>query len=369
MKKSTARLVSLDIFRGMTVAFMIIVNTPGSWNYVYAPLRHSSWHGCTPTDLVFPFFLFIVGVSMWFSLKKYGLELNGKSFLRIIRRTALIFGLGLLLNIFPYFDRDYSTLRIMGVLQRIALAYGAGALICMSIRRDYLWIVTSVLLLSYWAIMAFFGGSDPFSLEGNFALKVDSFILGKNHLYTGFGIPFDPEGLMSTIPAICTVIIGYFIGEVIGKGAGDWKTSGKVLVIGTALTGLGLLWSLFFPINKPLWTSSYVLYTSGIAMLILSIIYILADIIRFQVWGRFFEVFGTNALFSYFLAGVLTKLMLFIKVSLDGDKVNLYSWLYEKIFKPVAGNMNGSLLFAVFQMILIWLFALILFRKRIMIRL
>jgi len=138
MKKSSGRLISLDIFRGLTIGFMIIVNTPGSWEYVYAPLRHAKWHGCTPTDLVFPFFLFIVGVSMWFSLRKYGHELNGSSILRVARRTVSIFALGLFLNIFPVFDRDYSTLRIMGVLQRIALAYGLGALICMSINRDYL---------------------------------------------------------------------------------------------------------------------------------------------------------------------------------------------------------------------------------------
>ncbi|MBS1231610.1 MAG: hypothetical protein H6R35_448, partial [Bacteroidetes bacterium] len=162
VKKHTGRLISLDIFRGITVAFMIIVNTPGSWQYVYPPLSHAKWHGCTPTDLVFPFFLFIVGVSMWYSLKKYGHELNGSSLLRIVRRTASIFALGLFLNMFPFFNRDYSTMRIMGVLQRIALAYGIGALICMTVRRDYLWILTAVLLLLYWGALAIFGGSDPY---------------------------------------------------------------------------------------------------------------------------------------------------------------------------------------------------------------
>jgi predicted acyltransferase len=369
MKKKSGRLVSLDIFRGLTIAFMIIVNTPGNWQYVYAPLRHAKWHGCTPTDLVFPFFLFIVGVSMWFSLKKYGHELNGSSILRIVRRTASIFALGLFLNIFPYFVRDYTTLRIMGVLQRIALAYGLGALVCMSINRDYLWIVTAVILLSYWAVLAFLGGADPYSLEGNFVLKVDKLILGSNHLYKGFGIPFEPEGLFSTIPSICTVIIGFYAGELVGKKSESGKNVMKALIIGAALVGLGLLWNKFLPINKALWTSSYVLYTAGIALMVLAIIYWLADVIKFQKWGLFFIVFGTNALFSYFLAGVWTRLMLLIKIPQGGNEINLYTWFYERICVPVAGNMNGSLMFAIIQMLFIWCIALILYKRKILIRL
>ena len=364
-----SRLVSLDIFRGLTVAFMIIVNTPGSWKFVYPPLRHAEWHGCTPTDLVFPFFLFIVGVSMWYSLKKYGHELNGDAVLRIVRRMVSIFALGLFLTIFPYFNRDYSTLRIMGVLQRIAIAYGIGAFLCMTIRRDYLWILTGVILLLYWGILAFFGGNDPYTLEGNFALKVDQALLGPKHLYKGFGIPFDPEGLLSTIPAVCTVIIGFYTGGLVGKGAAGIKTVLKVLVIGAALTGLGLLWGRFFPLNKPLWTSSYVLYTSGIAMMTLALIYWLADVIRFRKWGLFFMVFGINALFAFFLAGIWTKLILDMKITSGASRIMLYEWFYEMICVPVSGNLNGSLMFALIQMLLIWIFALILYRKKIMIRL
>ena len=265
MVKNSSRLVSLDIFRGLTVAFMIIVNTPGSWNYVYPPLRHAKWHGCTPTDLVFPFFLFIVGVSMWYSLKKYVHEINSGSILRIFRRMLTIFAIGLLLAIFPYFGRDYSTLRIMGVLQRIALAYGIGALLCLTIKRDFLWIMVAVILLLYLALLAFLGGADPYSLEGNLTLKIDPVIIGINHIYKGFGIPFDPEGLLSTIPAVGTVIIGYYTGELIGKGSASGKTVLKLLLFGAAAAGLGLLWSMVFPINKPLWTSSYVLYSAGLA--------------------------------------------------------------------------------------------------------
>lgn len=369
MAKKSSRLVSLDIFRGLTVAFMIIVNTPGSWNYIYAPLEHAKWNGCTPTDLVFPFFLFIVGVSLWYSMKKYGHEINGGSLFRILRRTVTIFMLGLFLAIFPHFARDYSTLRIMGVLQRIAVAYGIGAIICLTVRRNYIWIVIAVVLLLYWGALAFFGGADPYSLDGNIAAKVDAAILGKSHLYKGFGIPFDPEGILSTLPAICTVLIGYYIGEIIGKDSATSKTVVKLLLIGAASTGLGLLWNIFFPINKPLWTSSYVLYTAGIGMGVLALFYLITDVLKFQKWGYFFLVFGTNALFSFFLAGVWTRIMVLLKVSSGGTKVTLYTWIYEHLCVPVAGNLNGSLMFALMQVLLIWLVAFILYRKKIFIRL
>ena len=370
MAKSTGRLVSLDIFRGLTIAFMIIVNTPGSWKYVYPPLRHAAWHGCTPTDLVFPFFLFIVGVSIWYSMKKYGYEINSASVFRIFRRTITIFALGLLLAIFPYFDRDYSTLRIMGVLQRIALAYLIGTLICLSVNRDYLWIVIAVILVLYWAILGLSGGAEQYSLEGNIAAKVDAAILGTNHLYKGFGVPFDPEGLLSTLPAVCTVLIGFYAGEMVGKGTPDTKVVLKLILLGASSAGLGLLWSLWLPLNKPLWTSSYVLYTAGLAMVVLALIYLITDVLRFQKWGYFFLVFGTNALFAYFLAGIWTRLMLYvIKIPAGDSNMSFYNWFYEKICAPLAGNMVGSLLFAIIMMTFIWLIVLILYRKKIFIRL
>jgi predicted acyltransferase len=257
----------------------------------------------------------------------------------------------------------------MGVLQRIALAYGFGSLLCLSIKRDYLWIVVSILLLLYWGLLAFFGGADPYSLGGNFALKVDMAVLGKNHLYTGFGIPFEPEGLLGTIPAVCTVIIGYYIGEQLGKGSANGKTVIKVLLLGVAAAGLGYLWNIIFPINKPLWTSSYVLYTAGIAMAVFSLIYLIADVLKFQFLGTFFVIFGTNAIFSYFIAGIWIKMLLFIKIQSGIEKISLYSWIYEKICVPVAGNLNGSLMFAIMQMLIIWSVALILYHKKIMIRL
>jgi predicted acyltransferase len=369
MAKSSGRLASLDIFRGLTVAFMIIVNNPGSWDYVYPPLAHSKWHGCTPTDLVFPFFLFIVGIATFYSLKKYGNELNGKSFLRIFRRMVTIFLLGVFLTIFPYFRQDYSTLRIMGILQRIALAYGIAAFICLSVTREYHWIVVSFLLLLYWGVLYLFGGHDPYSLGGNFVLKVDTAILGKNHLYTGFGIPFDPLGLLSTIPAVCTVMIGYFTGGILAEGKPGGKIVLKLFLLGAASFGLGYLWGLVFPINKPLWTSSYVLYTAGLAMILFSVIYLIADVLKFQVTGVFFMVFGTNALFSYFVAGIFSKMLSFIHIHSGTATVSLSSWFYQKACVPVAGNMGGSLMYAIIEMLIIWGLALILYRKKIMIRL
>ncbi|HEY5470916.1 MAG TPA: hypothetical protein VIK07_10360 [Bacteroidales bacterium] len=369
MAKLSSRLVSLDIFRGMTVAFMIIISTPGSWKYVYPPLRHSEWNGCTLADLVFPFFLFIVGLSSYYSLKRYGNELNGSSILRIFRRMSALIVLGLFLTVFPYFRMDYSTLRIMGVLQRIALAYGISAIICLTVRRDYLWIVIAVLLLIYWGLLIFFGGADPYSLQNNFVLKTDIVLLGKNHLYTGFGIPFEPEGLLSTITAICSVIIGYFIGEIIGNGSASGKSVLKLILLAAAAGGLGYLWNLILPFNKPLWTSSYVLYTSGISIGVFALIYLIADVFKFQIWGIFFLIFGTNAIFVYFIAAIWTKLLLFIKITVGNDKISLYAWFYEKVCVPVAGNTNGSLMFAIIQMLLMWGLALVLYRKKILIRL
>jgi predicted acyltransferase len=364
-KVASARLMSLDVFRGMTVAFMIIVNTPGTWSHVYAPLRHASWHGCTPTDLVFPSFLFISGVAMWYSLRKYNFEFSGPALFRILRRVALIFLAGIFLNIFPRFVRDYDALRIMGVLQRIALAWGLGAIVVLLVKRNYIWISTLILLFGYWALMYFFGGSDPYSLEGNFARQVDLKILGENHLYKGFGVPFDPEGLLSTIPAVATVLLGFMAGNLISSQGKSWKTVGWLAIIGAALIGAGLLWGQFFPINKPIWTSSYVLYAGGIGMLILALLFMIVDIWDLRGWTGFFNTFGTNPLFTYLLAGIWTKTMLSVKI---GD-VTLYNWIFTHICSPLFNEQKlASLLFAIMQVMIIWAFGYILYRRKIIIR-
>jgi len=365
-RSRSGRLMSLDVFRGLTIVFMIIVNTPGTWDHVFAPLRHSPWHGCTPTDLVFPSFLFISGVAMWYSLRKYNFEFSGSSLMRILRRVILIFAVGLFLTIFPHFVRDYSTLRIMGVLQRIALAWGFGAIIVMLLRRRYIWLATAVLLLGYWALMYFFGGSDPYSLENNLARKVDLAVLGENHVYKGYGVPFDPEGLLSTIPAIGTVLIGFMTGSLINRLGKTWKTVGWLAITGVLLIGAGLIWNKFFPINKPIWTSSYVLYAGGIAMLILALMFIIVDIWNLKGWTGFFTTFGTNALFTYALAGIWTRIMLNVKI---GDST-LYNWIFNHLCSPLFTEQKiASLMFAILQVVLIWAIGYILYRKKIVIKL
>jgi predicted acyltransferase len=362
----SARLMSLDVFRGMTVVFMIIVNTPGTWSHVYAPLRHASWHGCTPTDLVFPSFLFISGVAMWYSLRKFNFEFSGPALFRIIRRVALIFAVGLFLNIFPRFARDYDTLRIMGVLQRIALAWGLGAILVLLIKKNYIWVATAVLLFGYWALMYFMGGSDPYSLEGNYARTVDLAVFGENHLYKGFGIPFDPEGLLSTLPATATVLLGFMTGGLITGKGNSWKTVGWLTFVGALLIGAGLLWGEYFPINKPIWTSSYVLYAGGIGMVILALLFIIVDIWNLRGWTGFFNTFGTNALFTYVLAGMLTKTLLIIKVG----EVSLYNWIFTHVCSPLFQEQKlASLLFPILLVTVIWALGYILYRKKIIIRL
>ncbi len=362
----SARLMSLDVFRGMTVVFMIIVNTPGTWSHVYAPLRHASWHGCTPTDLVFPSFLFISGVAMWYSLRKYNFEFSGPALFRILRRVALIFAVGLFLNIFPRFVRDYDTLRIMGVLQRIALAWGLGATIVLILRKNHIWIAAAVILFGYWALMYFMGGSDPYSLEGNYAKTVDLAVFGENHLYKGFGIPFDPEGLLSTLPATATVLLGFMTGGLIASRGNSWKTVGWLTLTGVLLIGAGLLWGEYFPINKPIWTSSYVLYAGGIAMVILALLFMIVDIWNLKGWTGFFNTFGTNALFTYVLAGMLTKTLLAIKIG----EVSLYNWIFTHICSPLFREQRlASLLFPLLLVTVIWAVGYMLYRKKIIIRL
>lgn len=362
------RLLSVDVLRGMTIFFMIVVNDPGSWSYVYAPLRHAKWHGCTPTDLVFPFFLFIVGVSMAFSFIKYKDRSQSEWLMKVIKRTLLIFAVGLFLNWFPFHHKHISDLRFLGVLQRIALAFGgAGLLIIFLKDRVKLGIAAAGLLFGYWALIYFGGNGDPYSLEGNLATWFDPKVLGENHVYKGFGVPFDPEGLISTIPGIAHVLIGYFVGLAIQTGEGNKSGVLRYLFgAGIILTGLGLIWNSGFPINKPLWTSSYVLLTTGLATLLLMVLTWLIDVKKWTKWTYAFRVFGLNPLASYVLSGLFVKLFIY---TIKWDDGNAYSWLYESIFQPILGNMNGSLAFALSYTFFIWLFAWFLYRKKIVIKL
>ncbi len=362
------RLIALDVLRGLTIALMIMVNTPGSWAYVYAPLRHAKWHGCTPTDLVFPFFLFIVGVSMWFSFKKYGEGFTKQGFVKIVKRFSIIFLLGLFLNAFPKFD--FENLRVLGVLQRIAIAYGIAAILCMQFNYKQLVGVVVFILLGYWGLLYFGGSNDVYSLTFNMARKVDLAILGENHIYKGFGIPFDPEGLLSSLPSVATVLLGYFTGRLIENSKDVTLAIKKMMLIGVVSAVLGWFWGYLLPINKPLWTSSYVLYTGGLALLLLAFLLWVIDVKGLNRWSRPFIHFGTNPLFIFMFSILYVKVMIYlVKITTsEGTIVNGYSYLYTNGFVPVAGNMNGSLLFAISHIIFFWFLTYVLYKKKIFIK-
>ena len=362
------RLIALDVMRGLTIALMIMVNTPGSWAYVYAPLRHAKWHGCTPTDLVFPFFLFIVGVSMWYSFKKFGNGITKKGFLKVGKRFSIIFLLGVLLNAFPKFD--FENLRFFGVLQRIAIAYGIAALLCMQFKIKQLYLVLVLILFGYWALLYFGGIGDVYSVTDNIVGKIDLMLLGKNHVYHGFGLPFDPEGLLSSIPSVGTVLLGYFTGRLIDQSNSVFNAIKKILILGSILSLIGWFWGYLLPINKPLWTSSYVLYTGGLAMLLLALMLWIIDLKKISSWTKPFIHFGTNPLFIFVFSIVYVKILIYLVRISDskGVLVNGYTTLYNEVFVPLAGNMNGSLLFAISHIIGFWFLTYILYRKKIFIK-
>ncbi|RPE13245.1 DUF1624 domain-containing protein [Chitinophaga lutea] len=369
------RFLSLDVFRGLTVACMILVNTPGSWAKVYGPLLHAKWHGCTPTDLVFPFFLFAVGNAMSFAMKKFNTMSNGAVVGKILKRTALIFAIGLFLNWFPFVKYDsegnfvlksLETLRIMGVLQRIALCYGIGALLIHFLKPKGALIVTCIFLLGYWAILWFLGGNDPYSLEGHIGLQVDLAILGESHMYRGEGLPFEPEGLLSTLPSVGNVVFGFLVGQYVQQNRHAKGMLLKLVMAGSILIVLGILWGTVFPINKKIWTSSYTLYTVGIATLLLSILIYLVEMRGWRRGTYFFEVFGKNPLFIYVMSGVVVKLYFLFRIGEKNE--NLYSWLYNHVFQPVFGDYPGSLLFGIFHVLLLWLLGWWMDKKRIYVR-
>ena len=359
------RLLSIDVLRGMTIFFMIIVNTPGSWEYVYAPLRHAPWNGWTATDLVFPFFVFIVGLSMSFSFKSYQSDKNAL-YRKILTRTALIFLVGLLLNWYPFFNKSLSELRIFGVLQRIALAYGLGAILCASLNIRNLYIALGVILLGYWGILLSVGGPDPLSLENNLVRLIDLKLLGENHIYHGYGIPFDPEGLLSTLPTVGSIILGFITGRMIQMTETNADKIRNLLITGVILVALAYAWHyLGFPINKPLWSSSYVLLTAGLAMLFFALLLWMIDMMGWKKWTYIFRAFGLNPLVSYALSGLLAKTFFMIKI---GDQ-NLYGWLYSHVFQVIFGNHLGSFLQALCYTMFIWFFAWLMYRRNIVVKL
>jgi len=361
------RLIALDVMRGLTIALMIMVNTPGSWSYVYPPLLHSKWNGCTPTDLVFPFFLFIVGVSMWFSFKKFDQGITKKSLYKVFKRFSIMFLLGVFLNAFPKFD--FENLRYLGVLQRIAIAYLFGALLCMQFNYKQLLFIFGGILIGYWGLLFFGSTEGPYELSSNLVLKVDVLLFGENHLYNGFGIPFDPEGLLSSIPSIATLLLGYFSGRLIELSGNTMLAIKKLVQFGAITVFTGYMWGFLFPINKALWTSTYVLYTGGLAMVFLGFLLWIIDVKGFKKWAKPFIHFGTNPLAIYMFSGIYVSLILLINIkNSEGVLVSGYDYLYADVFVPIAGNMNGSLLFAVAHIVFFWLITYVLYKKKIFIK-
>ena len=374
MSRSIQRYLALDVLRGLTIALMILVNTPGSWSTIYAPFRHAAWHGFTITDLVFPSFLFAVGNAMSFSLKKYTQQGNPAFLKKVFKRTILIFGIGLFLSAFPFVYRDgngelvfknLQNMRIMGVLQRIALCYFFAALIIHYFKLKVSLILGVVILFSYWAVMYFFGNpEDPYSLTGNAALRFDLLIFRPENLWKGFGIPFDPEGLLSTLPAIVNVIAGYAAGVFIQKSGNTLATIWKLTVAGVALVVIAQIWDIWFPINKPLWTSSYVLLSTGWVLVLLAALILIIEIWRFRAWTFFFEVFGRNPLFIFVLSGLVVMLMNIIYIEGIASK----TYIYNHYFLSWLSNYNASMLFAICYMLLMWLIGYIMDKRNIYIK-
>ncbi|MXX68199.1 MAG: DUF5009 domain-containing protein [Gemmatimonadales bacterium] len=348
------RVVSLDAFRGLTIASMILVNNPGSWSYVYAPLAHAEWHGWTPTDLIFPYFLFIVGVAIPFSFSRRLAEGadRGRLFRHVVRRSLMLIGLGLAMRAIP--DFDVFDMRLYGVLQRIGLVYCAAAALYLWGSARLRWAALGILLFGYWALVA--GDLSP---DGNLGARIDRFIMG-DRLWQG---TWDPEGLLSTLPAIGTSLLGIFCGEWLRSDRSGIKLSRGMWIAGAWLVVLGLAWDMVFPINKNLWSSSYVLFTAGTALLLFGAMYWIVDAKRLRgAWVTPFVIYGMNSIAVFVASGMFAKTLARIRVGGD-EGTSLSAWLYEHAFRSWAGDYGGSLSFALAQ-VLFWLAVMWLLHRR-----
>jgi predicted acyltransferase len=367
MKPATAagRLMSLDVFRGMTIAAMILVNNAGDWGHVYWPLEHAEWNGWTPTDLIFPFFLFIVGVSMVmsFDARRARGASRGQLLLHSLKRSATILALGLFLNGYPNFN--LHTIRIPGVLGRIAIVYFISSLIVLFLGRMARWVIAASLLIGYFLLMKFVPvpgyGPGVLTMDGNLAAYVDRSLM-YSHLYIAHR--FDPEGVLSTLPAIVTCLIGVFAGDWLRHKEPRQLVRGLLMGAATGLV-LGNLWNVWFPINKNLWTSSYVLFTGGFAMAVLAACYWLVDVWGWKRWAQPFLWYGMNPLAIYFLASWLGK----ASVMHSANGVRWKTIVYNKVFESLFANPYwNSLAFAMSYALLFWMVAWAMYRKRIFIR-
>ena len=372
MTHSNKRLLSLDVFRGATVAAMILVNNPGSWSYTYSPLMHAPWHGATPTDWIFPFFLFIVGVSIAYAIggaKERGLD-RSALIRKILRRSLIIFAIGLFLSAFP--KLDFATIRIFGVLQRIALVYAASAILFLYLSPRQLFWTGIAGLLSYWGLMTLVPvpGGNPPSLEAGAGLGawLDRAVLGV-HIWSG-SKTWDPEGLLSTLPAIVTAVSGILTGVWLRRDKDQYETVAGMMVVGALMVALGLIWHTVFPINKSLWTSSYVVYTSGIALLSLGAVYWWVDIKGHRRGMTPFIVYGTNALFVFALSGLIGRILIAAKwVDAGGNSISAQGWVWQTLYQPLFdSSYNASLAHAITHVLFLLAIAWVLYSRKIFIK-
>lgn len=380
----SGRLLSLDIMRGITIAGMILVNNAGNWQYVFKPLHHANWDGLTPTDLVFPFFMFIMGVSMYFSLRKYNFEPSKESVKKILKRTFLIFLVGYVLHWFesgcyqvsnlyqnntPLLNSiwvgftDFQHTRILGVLQRLALAYGAGSLLGLFIKHKHILYVAGGILLFYWALLSFTNSTT--ASENNIIAIIDKAIFGADRMYrqwaNGVSFPFDPEGFLSALPSVAHVLFGFYCGKMIT----DSKKNNDLIIRNLFIFGTILLFARYLlsygcPINKKLWSSTFVLVSCGAASLFLALLIWIVDIKGKKKWGQFFEVFGINPLYLYVQAGIVATFF---------GIVGFSTFMCNDVFTPVFGNYGGSLAWSVFFVLLNWIPGYYLYKKQIYIKL
>lgn len=373
------RLVSLDVFRGITILAMIMVNNPGTWSAMYAPLRHAAWHGWTPTDLIFPFFLFIVGVAIVYANSGKISKGFTRSELVITaaKRSAVLFLLGLILAAYPVFQlqpefgfRDgLDKIRIMGVLQRIALCYFGATLIYLYFRPKIQLVWLFVLAIIYWLAMTFIPvpghGAGLFDDKiNNLAAFIDRAVLGE-HLWVGTGRQWDPEGLFSTIPAISTTLIGVWAGHILRNNEYDHtRKVAELMVIGSLLIILGYIWDWHFPINKPIWSSSYAIFTGGQGMIGLALCYWFIDVKGYKGWTEPFVVYGVNAITVFFMSGIIARSLNILTV---GD-VSVQRWIFLTFFDSWMQTINASLAYSLAWVFAWYLILLLMYRKNIIIK-
>lgn len=355
------RLLALDILRGITISGMILVNNPGSWGYVYTPLEHAAFNGLTPTDLVFPFFMFIMGISTYISLRKYNFAYSHATLMKILKRTVIIFCIGLVLNLLAksaYTHHfNWEEWRYMGVMQRLALAYGATSLIAITVKHKYFPILIGVALLGYFLLLA--TGDGFVRSETNIVARFDAWALGASHMYHDGGIAFDPEGLLSTFPAVCHVMVGFYCGKLLLSARDNNEKIQRLFLVGTVLTFAGFLLSYGCAINKKVWSPTFVITTCGLASSFLALLVWIIDIKGYHRWCVFFRSFGVNPLFIYVFAEVMGVIL---------GVTGISGFIFEKLLAPVLGGYSGSLAYALLYILFCWSIVHRLYKKGIYIK-